>query len=235
MLQNENEANVGHGDDIADIEDHKELCQRIMDMEFVSEAAAYDFYNRFAAKRGFGIRKSRSKETKCAKKIRRKRRMVCFKERRRNKKLLTMDNRTYRLRAETRCGCKAEMVVNLNRKRGIWYVSKFNDKHNHQFALPDEVPFLWSHRKIKDFQKAEILAMSAIGVRKHVIMANFIGRFGGYGKVGFMRKDLYNMCSREKRKLLADGDATTAIAMLEMRKKKYPDFFSSMRLIVKGI
>ena len=162
MLQNENEANVGHGDDIADIEDHKELCQRIMDMEFVSEAAAYDFYNRFAAKRGFGIRKSRSKETKCAEKIRRKRRMVCFKEGRRNKKLLTMDNRTYRLRAETRCGCKAEMVVNLNRKRGIWYVSKFNDKHNHQFALPDEVPFLWSHRKIKDFQKAEILAMSAI-------------------------------------------------------------------------
>ena len=125
--------------------------------------------------------------------------------------------------------------MNLNRKQGIWRVSKFNDKHNHKLALPDEVPFLWSHRKIKDFQKAEILAMSAIGVWKHVIMINFIGKYGGYGKVGFTRKDLYNMCSREKRKLLADVDATTAIAMIEMRKKKYPDFFSSMRLIVKGI
>ena len=76
--------------------------------------------------------------------------------------------------------------------------------------------------------------MSAIGVRKHVIMANFIGRFGGYGKVGFMSKDLYNMCSREKRKLLVDGDATTAIAMLEMRKKKYPDFFFEHEVDSKG-
>ena len=43
MLQNENEANVEYGDDIGDIEDERELYQRIMDMEFVSEAAAYDF------------------------------------------------------------------------------------------------------------------------------------------------------------------------------------------------
>ena len=142
MLQNENEANVEYGDDIGDIEDERELYQQIMDMEFVSEAAAYDFYNWFATKRGFGIGKSRSKETKCAKKIVRKRRMVCCKEGKHNKRLLTMDNRTYRIRPETRCDCKAEMVVNLNRKRGIWFFSKFNDKHNHKFALPDEVPFL---------------------------------------------------------------------------------------------
>lgn len=67
--------------------------------------------------------------------------------------------------------------------------------------------------------------MAAAGVRKHMIMSSFIGKYGRYIKVGFTRKDLYNMCCREKRKLLADGNATTAIGMRERRKKKYPDFF----------
>ena len=101
MLQNENVSNVEYGDDIGEIEDERELYQRIMDMEFVSEAAAYDFYNRFARKRGFGIRKSRTKETKCAEKIIRRRRMVCWKEEKRNRRLLAMDNHTYRLRADS--------------------------------------------------------------------------------------------------------------------------------------
>ena len=45
-------------------------------MEFVSEAAAYDFYNNYAKKHGFGIRKRRTKETKGAEKIVRRRHRV---------------------------------------------------------------------------------------------------------------------------------------------------------------
>lgn len=92
-------------------------------------------------------------------------------------------------------------------------------------ASHDEVPFLWSHRKIKDFQRAEILAMAAAGIRKHMIMTSFISKYGRFSNVGFTRKDLYNLCCREKRKLLANGDATTAIAMMDARKKKFPDFY----------
>jgi hypothetical protein len=56
-------------------------------------------------------------------------------------------------------------------------------------------------------------------VRTHMIMTTFM-RNGGFSKVEFTRKDLYNMCCRGKRKLLADGDATTAIGIMESRKER---------------
>jgi hypothetical protein len=68
-------------------------------------------------------------------------------------KLLTMENRTRMLRPE--------LAVNLERKCQVWQVVKFVYKHSHTIAAPDEVPFLWSRRKIKYFQRAEILAYAA--------------------------------------------------------------------------
>ena len=62
----------------------------------------------------------------------------------------------------------------------------------------DEVPFLWSHRKMKDFQKTEIMAMEAVGIRKHVIINVLQCRYGGYGEVGIIRKDAYNFSSRTR-------------------------------------
>jgi hypothetical protein len=58
------------------------------------------------------------------------------------------------------------------------------------------------------------------GVRMHMIMTTFMSKYGGFDKVEFTRKDLYNMCCCEKRKLLADGDATTTIGMMESRKER---------------
>jgi hypothetical protein len=57
-------------------------------------------------------------------------------------------------------------------------------------------------------------------VRTHMIMTTFMRKYGGFSKVEFTRKDLYNMCCRVKRKLLADGDATTAIGIMESRKER---------------
>jgi hypothetical protein len=38
-------------------------------------------------------------------------------------------------------------------------------------------------------------------------MTSFVNKYGRYNKTGFTRKDLYNMFCREKRKLLAYGEA----------------------------
>ena len=109
----------------------------------------------------------------------------------------------------------------------VWYVSSFDDNHNHTLARPDEVPFLWSHRKINEFQKAEIQSLVAQGVRKSAIMQSFIGKSGWYDGVGFVRRDLYNSCAKEKRKLLSQGDGSTVIGIMMTRKKNDPSFFSS--------
>ncbi|KAM0874839.1 hypothetical protein ACQ4PT_037176 [Festuca glaucescens] len=200
--------NESKGEDESDAEDKRDFYWEVMEKTFVSEAAAYTFYNGYARQEGFSVRKFKFKKTKGAKKIVRRRRFVCSREGRRDSKLLTMDNRTRRLRPESRCNCKAELDVKLDRASGLWRVAKFVYKHSHKCAEPNESPFLRSHRRIKDFQKAEILALAAAGVRKHVIMDTFLSKYGRYTTVGFTRKDLYNMCCREKRKLLADYGMT---------------------------
>nr|XP_051211819.1 protein FAR1-RELATED SEQUENCE 5-like [Lolium perenne] len=73
-----------------------------------------------------------------------------------------------------------------------------------------------------------------MGVRKHLIIRKFIAGSGSFAGVGFTRKDLYNMCSRERRRLLFDGDATTAIRFMEKRKKRDPKFFYEYDVDEKG-
>ena len=142
--------------------------------------------------------------------------------------------RKRRPRAETRCHCNARLEVKLDRSTGLWSVGKFTDNHNHVLARPDEVPFLRSHRKIKDFKKAEILASEAAGVRKHVIIENMTSKVGGYQNRGWVSKDVYNFCSRVKRQLISKGDATIAIDMMQCRKEKDPSFFYEYQQDKKG-
>nr|XP_051222080.1 protein FAR1-RELATED SEQUENCE 5-like [Lolium perenne] len=89
-------------------------------------------------------------------------------------------------------------------------------------------------RTINDAQRSEILSLGSMGVRKHLIMRKFIAGSGSFAGVGFTRKDLYNMCSRERRRLLFDGDATTAIRIMAKRKKRDPEFFYKYDVDDKG-
>lgn len=118
--------------------------------------------------------------------------------------------------------CEAHLTVKVDKERGIWYVSSFSDDHSHVLARPDEVTYLRfrSHNQIKEFQRLEILTMAGAGIRKHIIFDNFVSRYGSYAKAGFGRRKLYNMCYREKMKLLAKGDADTAIGIMMTRKER---------------
>ena len=69
------------------------------------------------------------------------------------------------------------------------------------------------------------MAMEAAGIRKHIIMDNFISRYGSYDKCGLIRRDIYNLCCREKMKLIAKGDAETTVGIIRSRKEKDPEFF----------
>ena len=100
--------------------------------------------------------------------------------------------------------------------------------------MQNEVPFLWSHRKMKDFQKTEIMAMEGVGIRKHVIMDVLQCRYGGYGKVGIIRKDAYNFSSRYKRSRIADGDAMAVLGLMQSRQKDDPDFYYDYQMDSDG-
>jgi hypothetical protein len=83
------------------------------------------------------------------------------------------------------------------------------------------------------YQRADILSLGAAGMRKYQIMKHFLRRCG-YGGVGFVRQDLYNLCCREKRKLIAKADAATALCIMAARKKNDPEFFFDYDVDDKG-
>ncbi|XP_073356524.1 protein FAR1-RELATED SEQUENCE 5-like isoform X3 [Aegilops tauschii subsp. strangulata] len=204
--------------DTASADDKRDMFMQIIQMTFTSHEPAYDFYNSYARDNGFSIRKNRVRYSKTESRHMRYRRFVCSRQGKRDSRLLIKEGHSRRLRPETRCHCEAHLTVKLDQKRGVWYVDSFEDKHSHILAGPDEVPFLWSHRKIKEYQRAEILSMAAAGIRIHDMMDSFISKHVWYGGVGFTRREIYNLCAREKRKLLSKGDAATVIGIMVSRK-----------------
>ena len=88
---------------------------KISAMTFDSEAAAYVFYNSYAKDHGFSIRKEKVKRGKGPSGRIRFRRFVCSRAGKRQEKYLTMIVRKRRPRPESRCRCKAQMIVKYDR------------------------------------------------------------------------------------------------------------------------
>jgi zinc finger SWIM domain-containing protein 3 len=53
-------------------------------------------------------------------------------------------------------------------------------------------------------------------------MDSMLKRHGGYDKVGFTARDLYNFCHRNKLQMLSGGDAQTIINYLIAQKHRDP-------------
>lgn len=89
--------------------------------EFDTHEEAYDFYNSYAKLKGFGIRKSHTYWSK-KKDIIISRTYVCDKKGFKNMKDKRQDGKEVRCIADTRIGCKAKMVISLDRSSGKWRV-----------------------------------------------------------------------------------------------------------------
>ena len=115
---------------------------KVMGMTVASQGEAYTFYTNYAKDCGFSIRKDKVKRGKGLSTTIRYRRYICSMVGKRLSKFLNPECRTRRLRPETRCECGAQLVVKLDRSRGVWFVTTFVDDHNHVLPRPDEVSFL---------------------------------------------------------------------------------------------
>ncbi|KAL6858786.1 hypothetical protein ACP4OV_017788 [Aristida adscensionis] len=203
---------------------HLDEFWNIANKTFQTEDEAFCFYNSYARDKGFTIRREKVRRAKHSGALL-FRRFVCGREGERQAKFLNTDSISRRPRALTRCHCPTLLDIRLDRSSGLWYVGNFIDDHNHCLAMPDEAPFLWSQRKMKDFQKTEIMSMEAVGIRKHVIMDVLQCRYGGYDKVGIVRKDIYNYSSRYKRSRIAGDDASTVLGMMQREGRSLIQIF----------
>ncbi|GLT35469.1 hypothetical protein SLA2020_099180 [Shorea laevis] len=111
-------------------------------MEFSTDDSAFGFYNEYARRMGFSIRKELAKRPKPDKPINR-RYFVCYKAAyKRKPKSDTVKNRA----CQNQEGCQARMAIHL--KDGGWIIKQFFDDHNHEmFSSPNKSRKLPSHNK----------------------------------------------------------------------------------------
>ncbi|ESR41269.1 hypothetical protein CICLE_v10027335mg [Citrus x clementina] len=121
-------------------------------MEFNSEEAAYEFYNKYALSMGFSIRKDTHTKNKRAGEIT-SRVFVCCKQ----GYLKTKTNLPkVKYKAETRTGCDAGLFIKLNMKKNNWFVNHFIESHNHPHVMQECAHMLPSQRKITGSQAMEV-------------------------------------------------------------------------------
>lgn len=110
-------------------------------------------------------------------------------------------------RNETRCGCEANFRVHIDIPSGHWYVTIFNDLHNHELLPEKYCSLLPTHRRLKPGDIIQIENFQKVGIRPPQMYGSFANNSGGYDKIGFRFKDIYNQSQRQLRKQKSDASA----------------------------
>ncbi|XP_027083622.1 protein FAR1-RELATED SEQUENCE 5-like [Coffea arabica] len=155
-------------------------------MEFNSEEDAYNFYNKYAFKMGFSVRKDYLNKDKDG--VTTSRRYSCRKKGVKCK--YEGDVMPKRTRAPTKTGYGAKMVIVLFRGTMKYRVHDLVLEHNHELHIAQCAHMMPSQRKVSEAQgfQAEISKDAGLSLKQsHELMGK---EAGGMGNVGYTREDL---------------------------------------------
>ncbi|KAJ1383543.1 Zinc finger, PMZ-type [Sesbania bispinosa] len=180
--------------------------------EFGSVDIAYKFYFEYGFANGFGIRKGRTlKNNKTLEEYQKE--LMCCRAGQREDRGLKLEDRVREPRALTRCDCKARFHVRVNRFSGRWFCICFEDEHNHDRLGALHCSMLPVYRKMSESDVVQMNNMMKVGIRPPNIFNMFANQSGGYEKIGFQKKDMYNKISEQRRS--SCSDAKGALEYLE--------------------
>jgi zinc finger SWIM domain-containing protein 3 len=112
-------------------------------------------------------------------------------------------------RLEQRIGCNAHIQVNICNK-GVYEVTSFELKHNHETTTPTKTKPLISHREISQAQKMmrDLADAAGIGVKDTI---------GGRRHLTFIPDDYKNYLRTKKENAMVFGDAGALMQYLQNR------------------
>lgn len=164
---------------------------------FLSEEEAFVFFQKYAYRSGFCIRKTRTN-----KKNGEVRRVdfVCQCE---GKPLLKLvdSSKEQRNRKSIRCGCKVRIRIALKKSFDIfpqeWQITKFIAEHNHDLLSPAEVRFLPINRQITEADEKRILMLKEAGLSvRQIIRVMELEKTVKHGYLPFLEKDVWNLLTK---------------------------------------
>ncbi|XP_057431809.1 protein FAR1-RELATED SEQUENCE 5-like [Lotus japonicus] len=187
--------------------------------QFCNREVAFEFYNLYAMGKGFAARKNKILRNKKGDVVQQS--FVCFREGFR--KVVARENRKRKKQADRRCGCPANFRVHVDIGTTHWYVTKFDDEHNHELLSERHVGRLALHRRLSDGDVMQLNGMRNAGIGVTEVYNLIASQSGGFDRVPFTKRNLHNQIGKQRR--LLKCDVQTAIKYLKGMQKKDPLMF----------
>ncbi|XP_056692180.1 protein FAR1-RELATED SEQUENCE 5-like [Spinacia oleracea] len=164
-----------------------------------SDEEAYTLYNDYAFRQGFGTRKG--KRSLRADKTVRQRFFLCSYAGFKNKG--GVEPTAYK-KTDFRTGCKASIQFDVDKKTGLYIVTKHNMIHNHGRVPVSKRHLIRSHRKVTEEQLAMLSSLTENGVPVAFAVRVLKNQAGGEANLGFLKSDAYDaLAGKKKRDLMA--------------------------------
>lgn len=156
-------------------------------LEFPTDVEAYNYYNSYARKIGFGIRKEAADKSRKSSVGIIGRTFVCNRAGRKSLSDKREGGKSVSRRPDTRVGCPAKMTVRLTPSK-TWMVAKFVGEHkNHELSSPSKVSNHYSHKLKNQRQectnctgssrKVPHIATSELDIRKNNVNSEWVPIF----------------------------------------------------------
>ncbi|XP_062075924.1 protein FAR-RED IMPAIRED RESPONSE 1-like [Humulus lupulus] len=115
--------------------------------------------------------------------------------------------------------------VNLVKTTSKWVCKEFIADHSHWLTFKLHKQFLQSNRVVSDGYTNQVKSLKETGVRTCHIMSYMANQVGGYHKITFTMKDMYNRMPAVSTVDFAASDVGRALGNLEHKMDMDPDFF----------
>ncbi|XP_062100330.1 protein FAR1-RELATED SEQUENCE 5-like [Humulus lupulus] len=211
---------------------HSEISEKSIPkigMEFETEDEAYNFYNSYAYKVCFGIRKSKGYKDKHDVMINRT--ICCSCERYRQKDKRDVIVRAHR--AKTRFGCLALMKVDC-RQNDKYHVVEFNPEHTHVTSTPTKSHLHRSQRRLTPALAAEIDLADSSGIAPKESWELMTKSAKGRESLGITHVDYKNYLRTKRTIQMRSGD-TGGVLETQGKQLEDPNFFYAIQVDVNEL
>lgn len=194
-------------------------------MGFDSEDQAYEFYNAYAGRVGFSVRKDYVNKSKVDGAVA-SRRFTCFREGFRQKD--RKDSNVKRPRKETRIGCLAHLVI-ARHPDGKYRITRFEEEHNHEL-----VPFCRVRMLRSQKSAAEATAVDDSGIHTNAASDLIIKPVAAGETLVYQPVDYKSNLPARRMREMRQGESESILQYFENKQLKDPSFFYAVQLDVEG-
>ncbi|XP_021747347.1 protein FAR1-RELATED SEQUENCE 5-like [Chenopodium quinoa] len=187
--------------------------------EFKSEDEAYEMYNEYALRKGFGVRVGKCKWRRDGSLL--KKRFLCANEGYKDDKC--RNRRAYE-KLDCRTGCNAFIQFFVDHD-GVWTCSRHEMVHNHDMIPVEKRYLIRSQRSVNDEQLRSISTLKMSGVKVADSLRALKKEVGGSPNLTFTASDVYNALSCDKAAKLDGCDSNQLIKYFAKRHVDEADFY----------